>query len=59
MNILENASIVTWPFYAQRTIDTKRQTKIFEEQIDKLAIRLQRLNDNINTLLVEISRRWS
>lgn len=51
MNILENASIVTWPFYAQRgTIDTKRQTKIFEEQIDKLAIRLQRLNDNINTL---------
>lgn len=51
MNILENASIVTWPFYAQRgTIDTKRQTKIFEEQIDKLAIRLQRLKDNINTL---------
>lgn len=51
MNIFENASIVTWPLYAQRgTINTKRQREIFEGQIDKLAIRLQRLTDNINTL---------
>ena len=51
MNILENASIVTWPLFAKRgVIDINRQEGLFTEQIDRLGIRLQRITDSINTL---------
>ncbi|MGI6148553.1 MAG: sugar ABC transporter ATP-binding protein [Firmicutes bacterium] len=51
MNILENASIVTWPLFAKRgVIDKTRQQALFAEQREQLGIRLQRITDSINTL---------
>ncbi|NMB26186.1 MAG: sugar ABC transporter ATP-binding protein, partial [Firmicutes bacterium] len=51
MNILENASIVTWPLFARwGIIDRKKQEELFADQRRKLAIRLQSATDNINTL---------
>lgn len=51
MNVLENASIVTWPLFAKRgLIDFGKQTEIFERQRKELDITLQTLSDGINTL---------
>ena len=60
MNILENASIVTWPLFAKRgVIDKTRQQALFAEQREQLGIRLQRITDSINTLSGETSRKLS
>ncbi|NMB00059.1 MAG: sugar ABC transporter ATP-binding protein [Firmicutes bacterium] len=51
MNVLENASIVTWPLFAKRTvIDFNRHREVFKRQKEELHITLQRLTDSINTL---------
>ena len=51
MNILENASIFTWPLFAKRgVIDINRQEGLFTVQIDRLGIRFQRSTDSIYTL---------
>lgn len=51
MNVLENASIVTWPLFAKRgVIDTDKQREIFRCQQQELDITLQRFTDAINTL---------
>lgn len=51
MNIIENASIVTWPLFANKgVIDQNKQLGLFENQKQKLGIKLQRITDNINTL---------
>lgn len=51
MNILENASIVTWPLFAKHGIINKdQQAELFADQREKLGIRLQKTTDNINTL---------
>ncbi|NLK08083.1 MAG: sugar ABC transporter ATP-binding protein [Firmicutes bacterium] len=51
MNVLENASIVTWPLFArQGIIDKKKQENLFAEQKTRLAIRMRKNTDNINTL---------
>lgn len=51
MNIFENASIVTWPFFARKgVINERKQSELFAAQKHELAIRLQRETDNINTL---------
>lgn len=51
MNVIENASIVTWPLFAKRgVIDKNRQEAIFVQQREQLGIRMQRLTDNITTL---------
>ncbi|HBN95257.1 MAG TPA: ABC transporter [Firmicutes bacterium] len=51
MNVLENASIVTWPLFAKRgVIDTDRHGKVFKSQQRELDITLQSFKDAINTL---------
>lgn len=51
MNVLENASIVTWPLFAKRgVIDWARHINIFNRQIKELRIKLGRITDSINSL---------
>lgn len=51
MNIIENASIVTWPRFSNRgTIDRKRQEELFQGQREQLGIRIQKITDSITTL---------
>lgn len=51
MNILENASIVTWPLFATRgVIDHNKQRDLFLDQTDKLGIKYQRITDSITIL---------
>lgn len=51
MNILENASIVTWSLFSRRGIIAKdKQEALFAEQKEKLGIKLQKVTDGINTL---------
>ncbi|HKM42623.1 MAG TPA: ATP-binding cassette domain-containing protein, partial [Limnochordia bacterium] len=51
MNVLENASIVTWPLFATRgVLDTEKHVEIFQAQRIELDITLQSLTDAINTL---------
>lgn len=51
MNILENASIVTWPLLAHRgVIDKNTQAELFADQTEQLGIKYQRLTDSITIL---------
>ncbi|MDR4886776.1 sugar ABC transporter ATP-binding protein [Fredinandcohnia sp. QZ13] len=51
MNILENASIVTWPTFSKRgTINTKMHQAIFEEQRKALRLKMGELTDGITSL---------
>lgn len=51
MNIIENASIVTWPKFAKRgVIDRLKHHKIFGEQIKSLRIKMVKKTDSINSL---------
>jgi len=51
MNVLENASIVTWPLFAKRgVIDWPRHINIFNRQIKELRIKLGKISDSINSL---------
>lgn len=51
MNVLENASIVTWPLFAKRgVIDWPRHINIFNRQIKELRIKLGKISDGINSL---------
>lgn len=51
MNIIENASIVTWPFFSKRgVINMKKHVDIFEKQRTALKIKMGQLTDRINSL---------
>ncbi len=51
LNIFENASIVTWPkFQKYGIIDENRQEKVFQEQVEKLRIKMQDPRDSILSL---------
>lgn len=51
MNVLDNASIVTWPLFATTgVLDTDKHVEIFQTQRRELDITLQTLMDPINTL---------
>lgn len=51
MNILENASIVTWPLFSKRgKINTKKHQGIFEEQRKALRLKMEKLTDSITSL---------
>lgn len=51
MNVLENASIVSWPLFARRgVIDSERHGEIFKSQKRDLDITLQSFTDAITTL---------
>ena len=51
MNIIENASIVTWSKYSHRgVIDAKKHLEIFKGHIDSLKIKLQKVTNSINSL---------
>ncbi|MEH7235014.1 sugar ABC transporter ATP-binding protein [Bacillus sp. JJ1562] len=51
MNILENASIVTWPTFSKRgTINTKKHQEIFDEQRKALRLKMGELTDGITSL---------
>lgn len=51
MNVLENASIVTWPLFAKRgVIDTGRHQEILHQQQGELDITFQEFTDAIHTL---------
>lgn len=51
MNVLENASIVTWPLFAKRgVIDFPRHSEVFQNQKRDLDITLQSVTDAIYTL---------
>ncbi|NLU09877.1 MAG: sugar ABC transporter ATP-binding protein [Tepidanaerobacter acetatoxydans] len=51
MNILENASIVTWPLFAKRgVIDWIRHRKIFKKQVKELRIKMGKSTDSIDSL---------
>jgi ribose transport system ATP-binding protein len=51
MNILENASIVTWPKFSRYGfINTKRHNEDFERQRKALRIKMGRKTDSINSL---------
>lgn len=51
MNILENASIVTWPKLSKRgTINTKKHREIFEEQRKALRLKMGEITDSITSL---------
>ncbi|WP_274361668.1 sugar ABC transporter ATP-binding protein [Paenibacillus thermotolerans] len=51
MNIIENASIVTWPKFSRKgIINTKKHEEIFEEQRRKLNIKMGKLTDSITSL---------
>jgi ribose transport system ATP-binding protein len=51
MNIIENASIVTWPMFSKRgVIDSSKHKDIFQKQVKSLRIKLNKITDNINNL---------
>lgn len=51
MNIIENASIVTWPKFAKHgVIDRRIHDEIFEKQVKLLKIKMSRSTDSINSL---------
>ncbi|MCC3357718.1 sugar ABC transporter ATP-binding protein [Bacillus sp. REN16] len=51
MNILENASIVTWPTFSKHgTINTKKHQEIFEKQRKALRLKMGELKDGITSL---------
>jgi len=51
MDIFDNGSIVTWPKFARRgIIDFKRQDVEFRKQVDRLRIKMERMQDSINSL---------
>ncbi|WP_010283018.1 sugar ABC transporter ATP-binding protein [Bacillus timonensis] len=51
MNILDNASIVTWPMLSRRgTINTKKHQELFEEQRKALRLKMGELTDSITSL---------
>lgn len=51
MNIIENASIVTWPKFAKHgTIDMKHHIEAFEKQVKELRIKMDKSFDSINSL---------
>ncbi|TZE80663.1 sugar ABC transporter ATP-binding protein [Calorimonas adulescens] len=51
MNILENASIVTWPKYAKKgVINWPLHEKLFENQVKTLKIKMVKNTDSINNL---------
>ncbi|MGE5631891.1 MAG: sugar ABC transporter ATP-binding protein [Caulobacteraceae bacterium] len=51
MDIIENASIVTWPKFAKRgVIDRSRHNEMFEKQVKGLKIKMGKNTDNISSL---------
>lgn len=51
MDIFDNGSIVTWPIFARRgIIDFRRQDEEFRKQVDRLRIKMGRMQDSINSL---------
>jgi ribose transport system ATP-binding protein len=51
MSVLENASVVIWPYISKfGFINTFQQTKIFDSQIEKLQIKLEQRNELITRL---------
>ncbi|GIO26987.1 sugar ABC transporter ATP-binding protein [Ornithinibacillus bavariensis] len=51
MNIIENASIVTWPMFSNRgIINTTRHEQLFNEQQEALRIKMDKMTDNITSL---------
>jgi len=51
MDIFDNASIVTWPLFDHwGVIDQERQQQKFEEQVEKLRIKMGSKTDSINSL---------
>lgn len=51
MNIIENASIVTWPTFSRRgIIQQQKHEEIFEQHREALRIKMEKLTDSINTL---------
>lgn len=51
MNVLENASIVTWPLFSRTgLIDFKKHRRIFEQQRDTLRLKMGALTDSITSL---------
>lgn len=51
LDVLENASIVTWPLFAKRgVIDAERHQEVFQSHRRELDITLQSVNDAIHTL---------
>lgn len=51
MDIIENASIVTWPMFSKKgTIDQKKQIDLFQKQRDTLRLKMGELTDRITSL---------
>src|SRR5690606_16398743 len=51
MNIIENASIVTWKSYSRRgIINSKKHIEIFEKQRSALRLKMGELTDSISSL---------
>ncbi|MBS4224829.1 sugar ABC transporter ATP-binding protein [Lederbergia citrea] len=51
MNIIENASIVTWPKFAKRgVINAKKHQETFENQRKALRIKMEKVTDSITSL---------
>lgn len=51
MDVFENASIVTWPIFDNwGVIDQEKQEQKFEEQVEKLRIKMGAKSDSINSL---------
>jgi len=51
MNIIENASIVTWPKFSKRgVIQTQTHVENFEKQCQALNIKMGKMTDSINSL---------
>lgn len=51
LNIIENASIVTWPKFSRRgIINVKKHQETFEEQRNALRLKMGRLTDRITSL---------
>lgn len=51
MNIIENASIVTWPFFSKRgIIQVQKHEEVFEQHRAALRIKMEGLTDSINHL---------
>lgn len=51
MNILENASIVTWPIFAKRgVINSQKHNEVLKRQVEELRIKMERADNSINSL---------
>lgn len=51
MDIIENASIVTWPKFAKKgVIDRGHHNNVFKEQVKALKIKIGSITDSINSL---------